>query len=212
MMIQGFRITALCSYLCLRAPGVQKTVSKKMYRYIWIRITALGFYLCSLVQGFKRRVSKNVYLDPDHCSLLLPLLAGPRGSKRRCLRRWTSGSGSLLSALTFARWSQGFQMTVSGKLYFWMRILRPDTTLVTMCSPGVWMYTLEHKQSSNRKYMSIISDEMRSSLVVRASDCQCTRCSDPGFHPSICRHSGIWGAADEAVLNVVRKKIPIKNI
>ncbi len=28
----------------------------------------------------------------------------------------------------------------------------------------------------------------------------------PGFDPSIRRHSGIWGAADEAVLNIVRKK------
>ncbi len=34
---------------------------------------------------------------------------------------------------------------------------------------------------------------MRSSLVVRASDCQCTSCNGPGFDPSIRRHSGIWG-------------------
>ena len=47
---------------------------------------------------------------------------------------------------------------------------------------------------------------MRSSLVVRASDCQCTSCNGPGFDPSIRRHSGIWGAADEAVLNIVRTK------
>jgi hypothetical protein len=47
---------------------------------------------------------------------------------------------------------------------------------------------------------------MRSSLVVRASDCQCTSCNGPGFDPSIRRHSGIWGSADEAVLNIVRKK------
>ncbi len=56
---------------------------------------------------------------------------------------------------------------------------------------------------------------MRSSLVVRASDYQCTSCNGPGFDPSIRRHSGIWGAADEAVLNIVRtkkKKIPPKNI
>jgi hypothetical protein len=56
---------------------------------------------------------------------------------------------------------------------------------------------------------------MRSSLVVRASDCQCTSCNGPGFDPSIRRHSGIGGAADEAVLNIVRKKrekIPQKNI
>ncbi len=49
---------------------------------------------------------------------------------------------------------------------------------------------------------------MRSSLVVRASDCQCTSCNGPGFDPSIRRHSGIWGAADEAVLNTVQKNPP----
>ncbi len=48
---------------------------------------------------------------------------------------------------------------------------------------------------------------MISSLVVKASDCQCTSCNGPGFDPSIRRHSGIGGAADEAVLNIVRKKI-----
>ncbi len=56
---------------------------------------------------------------------------------------------------------------------------------------------------------------MRSSLVVRVSDCQCTSCNGPGFDSSIRRHSGIWGAADETVLNIVwmkRKKIPPKNI
>ncbi len=49
--------------------------------------------------------------------------------------------------------------------------------------------------------------KMWSSLVVRASDCQCTSCNGPGFDPRIRRHSGIWGAADEAVLNIVRKKL-----
>ncbi len=47
---------------------------------------------------------------------------------------------------------------------------------------------------------------MRSSLLVRASDCQCTSYNGPGFDSSIRRHSRIWGAADEAVLNIVRKK------
>jgi hypothetical protein len=46
---------------------------------------------------------------------------------------------------------------------------------------------------------------MRSSLVIIAPDCQCTSCNGPGFDPSILRQSGIWGAADEAVLNIVRK-------
>ncbi len=53
---------------------------------------------------------------------------------------------------------------------------------------------------------------MRFSLVVRASDCQCTSCNGPGFDPSIRRHSGIWWAADEAVLKLYEKekKIPRK--
>ncbi len=52
---------------------------------------------------------------------------------------------------------------------------------------------------------------MRSSLGVRASDCQCTNCNGPVFDPSIRRHSGIWRAADEAVLNIVRRKTKKSN-
>ncbi len=59
-------------------------------------------------------------------------------------------------------------------------------------------YSLERMRSSLVR--------IRSSLVIRASGCQCTSCNGPGFNPSIRRHSGIWGAADEAVLNIVRKK------
>ncbi len=47
---------------------------------------------------------------------------------------------------------------------------------------------------------------MRSSQVVRASDCQCRSRNSPGFDPSILRHSGIWGAADEAVLKSVQRR------
>ncbi len=44
------------------------------------------------------------------------------------------------------------------------------------------------------------------SQVVGASGCQCQSRNSPGFDPSILRHSGIWGAADDAVLNNVHKK------
>jgi hypothetical protein len=47
---------------------------------------------------------------------------------------------------------------------------------------------------------------MRSSRAVRASDSQCRSRNCPGFDPSILRHSGIRGAADEAVLNIAHKK------
>ncbi len=50
---------------------------------------------------------------------------------------------------------------------------------------------------------------MRSSQVVRASDCQCRSRNSPGIGQSILRLSGIWDAADEAVLNkVIRGKNP----
>jgi hypothetical protein len=46
---------------------------------------------------------------------------------------------------------------------------------------------------------------MRSSRVVRASGCQCQSRNSPGFDRSILRQSGIWGAADEEMLNNVPK-------
>jgi hypothetical protein len=52
---------------------------------------------------------------------------------------------------------------------------------------------------------------MRSSLVVRASDCQCRSRNSHGFDPNILRYSGIWVAANEAVLNTERRE-KIKNI
>jgi hypothetical protein len=41
--------------------------------------------------------------------------------------------------------------------------------------------------------------------MVRASGCQCQSGNSPGLDPSILRHSGIWRAADEAVLNIAHK-------
>ncbi len=60
-----------------------------------------------------------------------------------------------------------------------------------------------HLSQPHRRVLLLLL-RMRSSLVVRASDCQCTSCNGPGFDPCIRRHSGIWGAADETVLNIVR--------
>ncbi len=48
---------------------------------------------------------------------------------------------------------------------------------------------------------------MRSSRVVRAPGCQCQRLNGPGFDPSVLRHRGNWGAADETVLNNGYKNI-----
>ena len=49
---------------------------------------------------------------------------------------------------------------------------------------------------------------IRSSRVVRESDSQCRSRNCPGFDLSVLRHSGIWGAADEAVMNKVHAKNP----
>jgi hypothetical protein len=53
---------------------------------------------------------------------------------------------------------------------------------------------------------------MRCSRVVRASDCQFQSRNSPWFLPSILRHSGICGAADEAVLNNAHKKKKSKKV
>jgi hypothetical protein len=44
-------------------------------------------------------------------------------------------------------------------------------------------------------------NRMRSSRLVREPDSQCRSRNCHGCDPSILRHSGIWAAADEAVLN-----------
>ncbi len=62
-------------------------------------------------------------------------------------------------------------------------------------------------KSKSRSSLEV--ERMRSSLVVRASDCQCTSsCNGPGFEPSIRRHRRIWGAADEAMLNKYENNPP----
>jgi hypothetical protein len=47
---------------------------------------------------------------------------------------------------------------------------------------------------------------MMSYRVVRVSDCQFQSRNSPGFDPSVLRDSGIWWAADEAVLKTAHKK------
>ncbi len=61
---------------------------------------------------------------------------------------------------------------------------------------GVWMRCSQVWMRCSRVWM-------RCTRVARASDSQCRSRNCIGFDPSILRHSGIWGAADEAVLNKV---------
>ncbi len=82
-------------------------------------------------------------------------------------------------AAAFSATSQG-KVACKGWSFVWMRFSR------------VWMRSSRGWTRSNR--------------VVRASGCQCPRRKSPGFDPRILRQSGVWGAADEAVLN--EKKNP----
>ncbi len=52
----------------------------------------------------------------------------------------------------------------------------------------------------------LVEDELRvkAQEAERVSQCRSRNC--PGFDASIFRHNGMWGAADEALLNIVHKK------
>jgi hypothetical protein len=89
----------------------------------------------------------------------------------------------------------------------WMR-----SSLVRMRSSLVWMRSSLEWMRSSLVSMKSGLEWMRSSLVVRVSDYQCRSLNSPGFDPSILRHSGIWGAADEAVLNTVHREKNKKNL
>jgi hypothetical protein len=88
--------------------------------------------------------------------------------------------------------------------------LSSSTSPFCVCEPkkdksGIEMRNYCTVKATNYKWM-------RSSWVVRASDCRCRSWNSPGIDPSILRHSGIWGAAVEAVLNKVHKKSNCKKV
>jgi hypothetical protein len=87
-------------------------------------------------------------------------------------------------------------------------VKRPVSSLLsqvyfTRSSIAGWMRSSLAWMRSSLVWMRSNLVWMRSSLVVRPSACQCP---SPGFDPRILRHSGIGGAADEAVLNTVHRK------
>jgi hypothetical protein len=67
-----------------------------------------------------------------------------------------------------------------------------------------FVQSLLGKQKQNEKYLycKVELRWMRSSLVVKASDCQCLSRISSGFDPSW----NLRGAADEAVFNSVHRK------
>jgi hypothetical protein len=80
----------------------------------------------------------------------------------------------------------------------WMRCSR----VWVRCS-GVWMRCSQVWMRCSQVWIRCSRVWMRCTRVARASDSQCRSRNGPGFDPSILRHSGISGAADEAVLNKV---------
>jgi len=73
----------------------------------------------------------------------------------------------------------------------------------TVCKLG-----MQSKNMQKQRYSTLVCK----AWVVRASGCQCQSCNSPGFDPSILRHSGIWGAAYEELLNNVHKKKKVQKI
>ncbi len=125
-------------------------------------------------------------LDPDpHLILTVPW--GPK--------TYGSGSGTVSGSATLI---SGPEMPID-----------PQIRIRAVASADSSKHCLNKSQTAGTRVDTDsdydMSGGLRSSLVVRASDCKCTSCNGPGFEPSIRRHSGIWGAADEAVLNTVWK-------
>jgi hypothetical protein len=87
---------------------------------------------------------------------------------------------------------------------------RPRSQFLHSCICARFIYS--HDRSANsiqqnwQRWMRSSREWMRSSREIRASDCQCQSRNGPGFDRSILWHSGIWGEADEAVLNKVHNK------
>jgi hypothetical protein len=57
-----------------------------------------------------------------------------------------------------------------------------------------YIYHLTQEKGDSNSSMTLTINKLRRAV------------NSPGVDPSILRHSGIWGAADEAVLNNVHKK------
>ncbi len=104
-------------------------------------------------------------------------------SLERCAR-WDTSPVSGRSARSYPGFNETVRLCTRSSIAGWMR-----SSLVCMISSLAWA-------RSSPVWM-------RSSLVVWPSDCQCR---SPGFDPRILRHTGIWRAADEAVLNKVHRK------
>ncbi len=83
----------------------------------------------------------------------------------------------------------------------------------SLADPTSWNWPFPYTESSMNNF-ALCGWDLAEWLLVRASDSQWRGRNCPG-DPSIIRHSGIWGAADEAVLNIVKKykknlKIPLE--
>jgi hypothetical protein len=86
-------------------------------------------------------------------------------------------------------------------------IARPQSQFPHSCVCERFLYSQDKSQIFLKGIFFFFSFYFR--WVVRASDSQCRSRNCSGFDLRILRVSGIWGAADEAVLNIVYKKVHI---
>ncbi len=123
---------------------------------------------------------------------------------------WYWSSLFLVQFFPYQEWGALFEHTTAAFCVHRVHLLHfltfIDTPTMMLHNVNVTWRNVTKRMRSSLVRMRSSLVRMRSSLVVRASDCQCTSCNGPGFDPSIRRHSGIWGAADETVLNIVRTK------
>jgi len=76
-----------------------------------------------------------------------------------------------------------------------------------IAGPNLPRSTLEQHIIQTSKLVFLFL-RMRSSLEVRAPDCQCTSCNGPGFDPSMLRHSNLRGGRWSSVEYSTKKKSP----
>ncbi len=130
----------------------------------------------------------------------------------------TFNSGLLVS---IKNW-KSLKATDTGWLSWWLRQLsgfeaRPLSKIQNgRHKQRSGQHTLARQKNRHKKVWTVNAihswvkalnlSQIKFSLVVRASDCQCRSHNSPGFDPNFLCHSGIWGAADEAVSNTAHRK------
>ncbi len=137
------------------------------------------------------------------CCQLLAELYGQSGRKIQLLRKkvliWF-GLRYFLNAVSFwSNYTKSCHVTKGTNFFFSMAEFYGHSGQIILKRVG----NTGRRASNCRKiFLEANFKGMRFSVMVRASDCHCQSRNSPSIH----RHSEIWGAADEAVLNTVHRK------